>query len=135
MSLDRKLGRVEQRLAKLGIRQEDVVERFVRSSSPGGQNTNKVSTCVYLKHIPTGIQVKCGVERTQGANRYLAKEILLRKVEEMLRRRTDLENKLKAKALRRQRKRSRRAKELILEHKLRRAQKKLLRRKICEVEL
>ena len=55
-----------------GIREEELKERFIRSSAPGGQNVNKTSTCVYLKHLPTGLEVKCQIERSQAQNRYLA---------------------------------------------------------------
>ena len=75
------LSDVLERLQHLGIRRSDVTETFVRSSGPGGQNVNKTSTCVYLKHIPTGIEVKCRVERSQVQNRYRAWDLLMAKVE------------------------------------------------------
>src|SRR5262249_13844454 len=75
---------LNQRLQKLGIRPEDLVEQFIRSGGHGGQNVNKTSTCVYLKHIPTGIEVKCQQERSQALNRYLARKILADKIETMI---------------------------------------------------
>ncbi|MDD5654758.1 MAG: peptide chain release factor-like protein, partial [Candidatus Omnitrophica bacterium] len=69
------------KMSRLGIKQEDIVESFVRSGGPGGQNVNKVSSCVHLKHLPTGIEVKCQQERSQALNRYLARRILADKIE------------------------------------------------------
>ena len=71
-----------EKMEYLGIREEDIVERFIRSRGHGGQNVNKVSTCVYLKHVPTGIEVKCQQERSQALNRFLARRILIQKIED-----------------------------------------------------
>lgn len=65
----------------LGIREEDITEKFVRSSGKGGQKVNKVSSCVYLKHLPTGIEVKCMGGRSQSVNRFLARRELIEKIE------------------------------------------------------
>lgn len=73
-----------ERMQKLGVREQDIDERFVRSSGSGGQNVNKVSSCVMLLHRPTGIQVKCQQERSQGLNRFLARRLLLDKIEAKL---------------------------------------------------
>ena len=70
-----------ERMEKLGIREEDIVEKFIRSGGHGGQNVNKVATCVYLKHLPTGTEVKCQQERSQSLNRFLARRILADKIE------------------------------------------------------
>jgi peptide chain release factor len=69
------------RMAALGIREEDLVEKFVRSSGKGGQHVNKSSTCVWLKHLPTGLEVKCMEERSQSLNRFLARRELAEQVE------------------------------------------------------
>jgi len=71
---------LRERMADLGVREEDLEEKFVRSSGKGGQHVNKSSTCVWLRHIPTGIEVKCMVERSQSVNRFLARRELLEKV-------------------------------------------------------
>ena len=74
--------RLFKRLQELGIREEDMEEKFIRSGGHGGQHLNKTSTCVQIKHIPTGIVVKSQRDRSQGVNRYLARLSLISKIEE-----------------------------------------------------
>ncbi len=69
------------KMAELGVREEDLAETFVRSSGNGGQHVNKTSSCVQLKHKPTGIQVTCMRERSQSVNRFLARRELLERIE------------------------------------------------------
>ena len=71
---------LEERMRALGIREEDLEETFVRSSGAGGQKVNKTSSCVYLKHSPTGITIKCMKDRSQSINRFLARRELLEKI-------------------------------------------------------
>lgn len=68
------------RMAEVGIREEDLDERFIRSSGSGGQHVNKSATCVQLIHKPTGIDVKCMEDRSQSVNRFLARRYLAEKV-------------------------------------------------------
>src|SRR3989337_3009847 len=70
-----------ERMQSLGVREQDMDEQFVRSSGAGGQKVNKTSSCVVLHHRPTGIRVKCQRERSQALNRFLARRILLDKIE------------------------------------------------------
>lgn len=102
------------RMAALGIREEDIVEKFIRSGGHGGQNVNKVATCVYLKHLPTGTEVKCQQERFQSLNRYLARKILTDKIEAAVLGKESEEERRIAKIRRQKRKRSKRAKEKVL---------------------
>ena len=93
--------RLTERMARLGVREADLEESFVRSGGHGGQNVNKTSTCVVLRHIPTGILVKCQATREQGQNRLLAREWLLDKIEARQAQRV-AEERAKAEKLRRQ---------------------------------
>lgn len=103
-----------ERMEKLGIREADIVEKFIRSGGHGGQNVNKVATCVYLKHLPTGTEVKCQQERFQSLNRFLARRILTDKIETaILGKQSEAEQRI-AKIRRQKRKRSKRAKEKML---------------------
>ena len=71
---------LRERMAELAVFEADLEERFVCSSGAGGQHVNKSSTCVYLKHRPTGVEVKCMTERSQSLNRFLARRELLEKI-------------------------------------------------------
>jgi protein subunit release factor B len=108
----------------LGIREADIVEKFIRSGGHGGQNVNKVATCVYLKHLPTGTEVKCQQERSQSLNRFLARRILADKIEAAILGRESEEEQRIARIRRQKRKRSKRAKEKMLADKRRVSEKK-----------
>ena len=73
---------LRRRMEALGVREEDLEERFVRSSGKGGQHVNKTSSCVQLLHRPSGIEVKCMGERSQSLNRFFARRLLLERIEE-----------------------------------------------------
>jgi peptide chain release factor len=103
-----------ERMEKLGIREEDLVEKFIRSGGHGGQNVNKVATCVYLKHLPTGTEVKCQQERSQAMNRFFARRILADKIETAILGKESAEEQRIAKIRRQKRKRSKRAKDKML---------------------
>jgi protein subunit release factor B len=121
---------LEERLAKLGVRAEDLEESFVHSGGKGGQNVNKVATCVVLVHRPTGIAVKCQRERTQGANRLVARRMLADKLEERLLGAASKRQQEAEKIRRQKRRRSRRAKQRMLADKRATAEKKSTRGKV-----
>ncbi len=116
-----------ERMRALGVREQDIEEQFVRSSGAGGQKVNKVSTCVLLHHRPSGVRVKCQRERSQALNRFLARRILLDKIEAKLKGIKTAKEQIAAKIRRQKRKRSRRAKLRMLDAKHRQAEKKNLR--------
>jgi len=119
---------LKAKMGSLGIKESDLEEKFIRSSKKGGQKVNKTSSCVYLKHKPTGIEVKCQKERSQALNRFLARRILVNKIESLvLGRRAEEQRKIE-KIRRQKRKRSKRAKEKMLRYKKMRSEKKKLRR-------
>ncbi len=114
-------------MERLGIRESDLVEKFVRSAGHGGQNVNKTATCVYLKHLPTGIEVKVQQERSQVLNRFLARRILANRIEQMILGKQSEEEQKREKIRRQKRRRTRRAKEKMLEAKKLQSLKKHLR--------
>jgi len=118
------------KMLNLGVAESDFEESFIRSSGPGGQKVNKSSSCVYLVHIPTGLSVKCQRERSQSLNRYLARRLLLDKIE-LMQKGFIAKERAKIEKIRRQkRKRSKRAKEKILTAKHKQAEKKVLRGRV-----
>ena len=126
-----KENQLAQRMAALGVREAEIEESFVRSGGHGGQNVNKVSTCVMLVHRPTGVSVKCQETRQQGLNRFIARRLLLDKIEErkngfVAAQRVEIE-----KIRRQKRKRSRRAKNKMLNDKSHHAGKKSARRSVA----
>lgn len=121
---------LREKMALFGIREAELEERFIRSRGPGGQNVNKVSTGVYLKHAPSAVEVKVYSERSQALNRYAARKILVSKIEAMIMGRQSEERKRIEKIRRQKRKRSKRAKAKMLDNKRMHSQKKTLRKKV-----
>jgi peptide chain release factor len=118
---------LRDRMVRFGIREQDLIEKFIRSSGKGGQHVNKTSTCVYLKHIPTGIEIKMQQERSQNINRFLARRLLVQRIEQRVLGLQSAERRRIEKIRRQKRKRSRRAQEKMLRDKHIISGKKVLR--------
>jgi len=105
-----KLKALDERMQRLGILPADVEEQFVRGGGSGGQKVNKTSSCVYLIHKPTGIEVKCQRERSQAMNRFLARRDLCDRIEEKVTGALTKRRQEQEKVRRQKRRRSRRSK-------------------------
>ena len=127
-----KQDRLAVRMNKLCVREKDLVEKFILGSGRGGQKRNKTSSCVYLRHVPTGIEIKCQRERSRAVNRYLARQELCNRIEERMLGEKSARRQREEKIRRQKRRRSRRQKEKMLEGKHKQAEKKKLRRSVDE---
>lgn len=123
----RKQVSLDARMKSLQVSEKDFKESFVRASGPGGQKVNKTSSCVFLRHLPTGLTVKCQRERSQSLNRFLARRMLLDKIERKQQGKVSAEVERIAKIRRQKRRRSRRAKQKMLDDKRYQGVKKKLR--------
>jgi len=121
---ERKEKNLADKMQRLGIKEKDITEKFIRSSGKGGTKAAKTSNAVYLKHEPTGIEVKCQRERSRALNRFLARRILASKIEDMILGRRSKKRQKIEKIRRQKRKRSKRAKEKMLQEKHKQSQKK-----------
>lgn len=130
----KKQSELDELMRRLGVREEDFEESFIRSGGPGGQNVNKVSTCVVLRHRPSGLEVRCQQERSQVMNRFFARRILLRRLEAQRLGRFSEEAARISKIRRQKRKRSKRAKDKMLEQKKQRGDVKRLRGPVQDTE-
>ena len=120
--------KLAERMERLGIREEDLVEKFILGSGSGGQKINKTSSCVYLKHLPTGREVKCQKDRSRELNRLFARRELCDKLEQALFQEKSKKRQAIEKIRRQKRRRSRRAQEKILASKKHRSEIKNLRK-------
>jgi protein subunit release factor B len=118
---------LQQRMEILGIREEDLVEKFILGSGKGGQKINKTSSCVYLKHRPSGMEIKCQAERSREMNRFLARRALCERLEERLLEVRTAKWQAVEKIRRQKKRRSRRAQEKVLASKKKRGERKALR--------
>jgi protein subunit release factor B len=123
-----KAAQLDKRMADLGVHENDLEENFMRSGGHGGQNVNKVNTCVVLVHRPTGLQVRCQETRQQGLNRFIARRLLLDRIEQQRNGFVAAQRAEREKIRRQKRKRSRRAKQRMLADKAHRSTKKEGRR-------
>ncbi len=130
MAVDKKKWEdLEAFLKSLGIEEKDLVEKFILGSGKGGQKLQKTHSCVYLKHIPTGIEVKCQKERERDLNRYIARKLLAEAFREKILKEETEKKKLFEKIRRQKQRRTRRMQKKVLEHKKLHGEKKALRKK------
>ncbi|MCF7871156.1 MAG: peptide chain release factor-like protein [Candidatus Omnitrophica bacterium] len=125
----RKQENLKKKIEKLGIKEKDLSEKFIKGGGKGGQKINKTASCVYLKHLPSGIEAKCQRSRSRQENRFFARRILIAKIEEIKFKKESEKNKKIDKIRKQKRKRSKRAKEKMLEFKKKRSEKKRFRSK------
>lgn len=125
-----KRDHLEERMKELGIREEDLVEKFILGSGPGGQKVNKTASCVYLRHTPSGVDIKCQRERSRAMNRFLARRELCERLAEKIAGEKSARQQRIEKIRRQKRRRSRRQKERMLEQKRLQSDKKRRRRPI-----
>lgn len=123
-----KQAALESRLQSLGVKPEDLEERFLVGGGKGGQKVNKTASCVYLKHRPTGIEIKCQRERSQAMNRFFARRELCERLEEAIRGERSRRQQEQEKIRRQKRRRSRRSKARMVADKRRQGEKKAGRR-------
>ncbi|MBG7606969.1 MAG: peptide chain release factor-like protein [Luteolibacter sp.] len=127
-----KTSALEQRMASLGIDTADLLEKFVRGSGAGGQKVNKTSNCVFLKHLPTGIAIKCQVERSREMNRFLARRELCDQFDAIANGKASVKIQAIEKLRRQKRRRSRRSKQRSVADKRKLSDKKALRKSPSE---
>ena len=123
-----KWRQLKKHMSELDIDEKDIVEKFILGSGAGGQKIQKTHSCVYLKHIPTGTEVKCQLTRMREDNRFHARRLLCDKIEEQIKGEKSKRQQEIEKIRRQKRKRSKRAQEKVLESKHKRAELKKLRK-------
>lgn len=125
-----KSDQLTRRMKELGVSESDITEKFVLGSGKGGQKVNKTSSCVHLRHAPTGIEMKCGSERSRSINRYLARKKLCDRIDEQVHGVESAKRKREEKIRRQKRRRSRRQKARMLDEKRTQGEKKKLRARV-----
>jgi len=126
-----KEAELRRRMAALGIDESDLTEKFVRGSGSGGQKINKTSSCVYLRHRPSGIEVKCQAGRSQALNRLLARRLLCERLEAVRDEVASAAEQARERIRRQKRRRSRKQKERMFEAKRRTGEKKSGRTRVA----
>ena len=123
-----KLADLERRLEALGVTEADLLEKFVRGSGSGGQKINKTNNCVFLKHLPSGVAIKCQTDRSREMNRFFARRELCDQLENIRDGKASAKTQAIEKLRRQKRRRSRRSKQQSTADKRRLSEKKSLRR-------
>ena len=129
---EKKQLQLQKVMKRLGINEEDLIEKFILSPGKGGQKLQKTYSCVHLKHLPTRIIVKCSQDRQREANRYFARKRLCEKIKEITEGEKSKKQQETEKIRRQKKRRSRKSKEKMLEEKKRRSTIKQSRKKPME---
>jgi protein subunit release factor B len=129
-----KFDELHKRMEQLDIKENDLIEKFILGSGSGGQKINKTSSCVYLKHLPTGIEIKCQRERSRELNRYYARKELCDRIEEKIEHKKSERQQMIEKIRRQKRRRSRKSKEKMLAAKKQLSEKKSLRKSLKDFD-
>jgi protein subunit release factor B len=119
-----------RKMTALGIHESDLEEKFILGGGPGGQNVNRTASCVYIRHKPSGVEVKCQWTRSRALNRFLARREICEEIESRARGAESARQQEIARIRRQKRRRSRRQRERLLEQKHRRSDTKSMRRKV-----
>ena len=125
-----KKRKLREKMAAIGVSEQDLVEKFIRGSGSGGQKINKTSSCVYLRHEPTGIEIKCQKTRSQSLNRYHARKLLCDRLEEIKLGKESAKQQEAERIRRQKRRRSRKQKAKMLEEKRQTGEQKELRKRV-----
>ncbi len=128
MTSKEKMKLIEERMHRLHVYEDDLIEKFILGSGSGGQKINKTSSCVYLCHVPTGIEIKCQQERSRALNRYIARMELCERIEKRIQTEKQEKKYLIEKTRRQKRKRSKGEQEKVLKDKSHHSSKKNMRK-------
>jgi peptide chain release factor len=124
-----KWDKLAQRMVNLNINETNLVEKFIIGSGKGGQKLHKTASTVYLKHLPSGLEIKCQYSRSREDNRYFARERICEKLHSILSNEKTKEQQRIEKIKRQKKRRSRRVKQKILDEKSKQGKLKVLRKK------
>ena len=124
-----KKAALQKRMAKLEIHEDDLLEKFIRGTGSGGQKINKTSSCVYLQHLPTKLEIKCQRDRSREMNRYLARVDICQQLENIQLGRRSERQQAREKIRRRKRRQGTRARARNVEKKRQHGRKKENRRR------
>ena len=127
-----KIEELEKRMLNLGIHDDDLIEKFILGSGKGGQKVNKTASCVYLKHLPSGIEIKCQRDRSRAKNRFFARRELCDRIEFLHDEEASKKRQAIEKIRRQKKRRTRKQKEKMLQEKKEHGQKKVLRKSPSE---
>ena len=129
MTSSEKKAALNERMTKLGILEDELIEKFIRGTGSGGQKINKTSSCVFLQHPPSGLETKVQRDRSREMNRYLARKELCGQMDELILGKQSAKQQEREKIRRKKRRQSRRQRAKTVANKRQHGQKKSMRRR------